>query len=83
MHFILGPILYALFVSPIFDLANLTLFADDSYIIHKSKHITDLLAEMKRSIKIIIKWLGHSGLKVNGEKTEICLFYRKECPPSR
>ena len=78
---ILGPILYALFVSPIFDLANLTLFADDSYVIHKSKHISHLLAEMKRSIELIIEWLSHSGLKVNGDKTEMCLFYRKDCPP--
>ena len=78
---ILGPILYALFVSPIFDLAKLTLFADDSYIVHKNKHIPELLVEMQRSLEIIIKWLSQSGLRVNEEKTEICLFYRKDCPP--
>ena len=80
---ILGPILYALFVSPIFDLAKLTLFADDSYIVHKNKHIPELLVEMQRSLEIIIKWLSKSGLRVNEEKTEICLFYRKDCPPVR
>ena len=78
---ILGPILYALFVSPVCDLAKITLFADDSYIIHKNKQITELLIEMKRTIGTIIRWLSHSGLKVNGEKTEICLFYRNDSPP--
>ena len=67
---ILGPILYALFMSPIFD-----------HIVHKSKQISDLLNEMQRSIGTIVKWLSGSGLKVNGEKTEICLFYRKDYPP--
>ena len=28
---ILGPILYAIFVSPLFDLAEMTMFADDNY----------------------------------------------------
>ena len=78
---ILGPILYALFVSPLFDLAKMTLFADDNYIIHRNKQITELLVDMKRSIETIIKWLSQSGLKVNEEKTEICLFYRKDNAP--
>ena len=30
---ILGPILYAIFVSPLFDLTNLILFADDNYMV--------------------------------------------------
>ena len=30
---ILGPILYAIFVSPLFDLAKMTLFADDNYLL--------------------------------------------------
>ena len=30
---ILGPILYAIFVSPMFDLAKMTLFADDNYLV--------------------------------------------------
>ena len=80
---ILGPILYALFVSPLFDLAKMTLFADDNYIIHRNKQIPELLNEMKTTLEKIIKWLTDSGLKVNDGKTEICLFYRKDCPPVR
>jgi hypothetical protein len=30
---ILGPILYAIYVSPLFDLTNLTNFADNNFII--------------------------------------------------
>lgn len=30
---ILGPILYSIFVSPLFDLVKLTLFADDNYVV--------------------------------------------------
>ena len=75
------PILYALFVSPLFDLAKMTMFADDNYIIRHGKHIPDLINQMKTTLEIIIKWLKQSGLKVNDSKTEICLFYRKDTPP--
>ena len=36
---ILGPILYEQFVSPLFDLMKMTLFADDNYVIHRCKHL--------------------------------------------
>ena len=78
---ILGPILYALFVSPLFDLAKMTLFADDNYIVKHGKQISELINQLKTTIEIIIKWLKESGLKVNDDKTEICLFYRKDTPP--
>ena len=78
---ILGPILYALFVSPLFDLTKMTLFADDNYVICRNKHLSELLKEMKDTLEKIIKWLGESGLKVNDSKTEMCLFYRKDTRP--
>ena len=78
---ILGPILYALFVSPLFDLAKMTLFADDNYVLKHGKQIPELINQLKSTIEIIIKWLKESGLKVNDDKTEICLFYRKDTPP--
>jgi lipoate-protein ligase B len=33
---------------------------------------------MKRSLEAIIKWLVQSGMRVNNEKTNICLFYKNE-----
>ena len=35
---------------------------------------------METKLKLIIKWLKDSGLKVNEAKTEVCLFYRKDTP---
>ena len=78
---ILGPILYAIYVSPLFDLTDLSNFADDNFIlsINKTKQLAIFLMESK--LHIIIKWLTDSGLKVNESKTELCLFYRKDTPP--
>ena len=36
---------------------------------------------MEHSLKLISKWLTGSGLKVNESKTEVCLFYKKDCQP--
>ena len=78
---VLGPILYALFVSPLFDLPQMTLFADDNYIGRWNKHQSALIKDMERSLEMITKWLKESGLKVNESKMEICLFHRKDQPP--
>ena len=76
---ILGPILYAIFVSPLLDLAKLTLFADDNYIVRWNAMLHLLIIDMERSLEMITKWLRQSGLKVNDLKTEICLFHRNDC----
>jgi hypothetical protein len=75
---ILGPILYAIFVSPLFELAKMTKFADDNFIIKCNKFIQELIVDMKMCLEMIIKWLKDSGLKVNDAKTEICLFHRSD-----
>ena len=78
---ILGPILYAIYVSPLFDLTNLSNFADDNFALtwHASKQVTIL--EMQNTLRIITDWLKDSGLKVNEEKTELCLFYKRDTQP--
>ena len=78
---ILGPILYAIFVSPLFDLAKMTKFADDNFIIKYNKHIPNLINDMKKTLEMIIKWLKDSGLKVNNSKTELCVFHRADTRP--
>ena len=78
---ILGPVLYALFVSPLLDLEKIILFADDNYVIVWNKHVEVLKKEMERKLGLIIEWLRKSGLKVNETKTELCLFHRKDKPP--
>ena len=74
---ILGPILYAIFVSPLFDLAKMTLFADDNYVIHWNRDLALLIVDMQRTIELITKWLRQSGLRVNDGKTEVCLSTEK------
>ena len=71
---ILGPILYAIFVSPMFDVCELSSFADDNFIPRCNKDLPPLINDMERSLDSITKWLIQSGMKVNNNKTEICFF---------
>ena len=77
---ILGPILYAIFVAPLYDIEKLSNFADDNFILTNSKNKSFCITSMEEKLRVIIKWLKDSGLKVNESKTEICLFYRKDSP---
>ena len=78
---ILGPILYAIYVAPLFHLQDMLAFADDSYVLRSNINQTDLIKDMKKSLEAITKWLRQSGLKVNQSKTELCLFYKKDAVP--
>jgi hypothetical protein len=73
---ILGPILYALFIRPLYRITKVTTFADDNYIIKCNKEKKIALEELGRELEKIIKWLKGSGLKVNESKTELCIFHR-------
>ena len=75
---ILGPLLYAIYVSPLFDLINLTNFADDNFLVKWHRQIKDLIAEAEHDLEIMINWLRGSGLKVNEIKTEVCLFHKHD-----
>jgi hypothetical protein len=77
---ILGPILYAMFVSPLFDLHDLTNFADDNFIIRWSSCRAGLCIDIERSLEFISVWLKGSGLADNESKTELCLFHRLDQP---
>ena len=72
----LGPILYAIYVSPLFDIEKMTNYADDNLIVRWNKCLVELISNMHKSLEAITKWLKKSGLKVNENKTEICLFHR-------
>ena len=60
---ILGPILYALFVRPLFDLTKMTLFADNNYVIRRNKHLSELLKEMKETLEKNYKMVKRIGTK--------------------
>ena len=78
---VLGPVLYALFIAPSFDLEEMSAFADDNFTIrwHRDLEVAKLRLEM--SLAVIISWLSKSGLKVNANKTEICHFSRNDHLP--
>lgn len=77
---VLGPVLYAIFVSPLFDLTNITCFADDNYVVVWNKQIGSLIIDLEKELEMIVKWLRDSGLQVNTSKTEVCLFHRNDPP---
>ena len=68
---ILGPILYAIYVAPLFDLTDLSNFADDNFILTFNENKDRAISEMETKLSLIIKWLTDSGLKVNQSKTEL------------
>jgi hypothetical protein len=75
---VLGPILYTIYISPLFDIAELTNFADDNFIIAFNSQINALIENLQMNLEMIIKWLKYSGLKENENKTEICMFHRND-----
>ena len=72
--------LYAIFVSPLFDLAKITNFADNNFVIVWNKHINCLIVDMEKELKMMVKWLMDLSLQVNTSKTEACLFHRNDHP---
>ena len=70
--------MYALFVSPLFELTQLTNFADDNYCIEWNANLAVLILDLERRLEMITKWLKDSGLVVNESKTEICMFHKHD-----
>jgi hypothetical protein len=65
---ILGPILYAIFVAPLFQIENLEGFADDMFILREGCDLTTLMNDLERSLEKISKWYSQSGLLLNHSK---------------
>ena len=76
---ILGPILFALFISPLFDIIDLISYADDNYIIASDMTLEKATTKVKMKAEKAITWLREAGMKVNESKTEFCVFYYKDC----
>jgi hypothetical protein len=78
---VLGPVLYAIFISPLSDLAFLLTFSNDNYILRFNICFEALNIEIENSLESITKWLRDSSLSVNKTKTELCLFAKGEMRP--
>ena len=53
-----GPILYAIFVSPIFDMQDLIKFANDNFIIKSYKEVEGARRELQMALDVIIMAQG-------------------------
>ena len=76
----LGPILFALFISPVYDLVDCFTYADDNYTIETGKNFDETIGKVKMKSEILITWLKKSGMKVNTGKTEFCIFHKNDVP---
>jgi hypothetical protein len=75
---ILGPVLFNLFISPLIRAEKLLAYADDNYPIGIGITKDAALADLQRRVIIAEKWMSGSGLKVNLQKTELCIFHRHD-----
>ena len=75
---VMGPLLFALFISPIYNLVDLTTFADDNYLLRGNANLDDLKTEMEQDTQRTFEWLTNSGLKVNANKTEFIVFSKQD-----
>ena len=73
-------VLYDLFVSPLFDLTQITNFADDNFYLEWNTDLALLIVNLEKKLEMITKWLRDSGMIVNESKTEVCLFHRNDKP---
>ena len=71
---------WAIKISPLFDLLA---FADNTFINRVGEDKGALISDMEKSLEAITKWMKQSGLKINEDKTEICLFSRHDVQPVR
>ena len=70
-------------MAPLQDIYEITLFADDNYPLSSHTDLNTLISEFETKMYLITKWLKDSGLKINEEKTELCLFHRTDRAPIR
>ena len=78
---ILGPVLYAIFIAPLFEIEKLTYYADDGYVLAWNKDRLELISVIEGKLERIDSWLKMSGMKVNEAKTGLCLFHKRDTPP--
>ena len=77
---ILGPT-FAIYVSPLFYLTDITNFANDDFAIDWIDTIPELIETMQKKLETIIKRLKDTGLIINDSKTELCQFQRNDDHP--
>ena len=76
---ILGPILFAIYISPLQRaIRESVIFADDNYVINHDGNKNEVIKKTILSVQVASGWLTDNGLKINQSKTEVCLFHKKD-----
>jgi len=75
---VLGPVLFAIFIAPMFDIIKATSYADDSYLSEFDQSLGELKRKIQNSANKLTKWFKSSGLVVNEQKTEFCIFHKTQ-----
>ena len=57
------------------------MFADDNYPLASNINLQSLITEFESKMNTITKWFQDSGLKINANETELCLFHRNDHEP--
>ena len=80
---VLGPILFAIYISPLEGVVTKPItFADDNYLLDEHEDLTEVLSIAAENISKMTSWFTMNGLKVNQEKTELCVFHKNDYPNS-
>ena len=78
---ILGPVLFAIFISGISEMAkNSFSFADENYILNHARVKRDVIIKTEQTVATVRDWLIRNGMLVNDNKTEVCIFNKKDQP---
>ena len=72
---VLGPILFNLFFSPLIRSEKIVAYADDNYPTRMGTTKDEALLNLQWKVIIAEKWMLGSGLKVNLQKSELCIFH--------
>ena len=76
---ILGPVLFAIFISPLEKIVKyLVTYADDNFILNHHKQQSLVVTLTKDSVMAMRDWLMKNGMRVSEEKTEICMFNQSD-----
>ena len=83
---VLRPLFFIIYINDIQNAVgpeNLRLFADDTALFMSHTDLTQLLCDIKRKFKHLIKWCNSNKLTINAEKTNFILFHTINKPIPR
>ena len=68
---LLGPFLYEIYISPLFDLEDFHAFADDNQVIGENANLVELIDDMELRLEMMTKILDLQSMKRKSWKTHL------------